>query len=137
MPADSLSTIHWGRVVIGGVLSEAGVVAALGLVLVAFRFWIAPGRPPAEYEAFTEHASYYFAPGAAGVFTFLAAFWAVRQFHSGFVVNGTLVGAVAVVLTLGFFFTAKPEHRWMYGVSFVLRIVGGSGGGLMAYVLSR
>ena len=131
------STIHWGRVVIGAVLSEAGVVAALSLVLVAHRFWIAPGRSPAEYQAFTDRASYYFAPTAAGVATFLAAFWAVRRFSSGYVVNGTLVGAVAVVLTLSFFFTAKPEHRLMYGVSFVLRIIGGYGGGLMASVLSR
>ena len=131
------STIHWGRVVLGGVLSEAGVIAALSLLLVAYRFWIAPGRSPGEYQAFTDRASYYFAPGAAGVATFLAAFWTVRQFSSAFVVNGTLVGAVAVLLTLGFFFTAKPEHRLMYGVSFLLRIVGGYGGGLVASVLSR
>ena len=131
------STIHWGRVLIGGVLSEAGVIAALSLVLVAYRFWIAPGRSPAEYQAFTDRASYYFAPAAAGVATFLAAFWAVRHFSTGFVMNGTLVGAVAVVLTVGFLFTAKPEHRLMYGVSFVLRLIGGYGGGLVASVFSR
>jgi hypothetical protein len=49
-----------------------------------------------------------------------------------FVANGTLVGTVAVVLTLGFFFAAKPEDRLMYGVSFLLRIIGGYLGGVVA-----
>jgi len=42
------------------------------------------------------------------------------------------VGLVGVVLTGGFIFTAKPGDRLMYVVSFVLRIVGGYLGGLVA-----
>ena len=47
-----------------------------------------------------------------------------------------LLGGIGVALTLAFFFTAKPEHRFMYGVSFALRILGGYLGGLAAQHLA-
>jgi hypothetical protein len=46
-----------------------------------------------------------------------------------------LVGVAAVVLTLGFLFVAKPGERLMYGVSFVLRILGGYLGGVVSQFL--
>ena len=64
--------------------------------------------------------------------TFLCALWVARKLTSSFVLNGTLVGVVAVVLTAGFVFAAKPEDRLMYIVSFALRIVGAYLGGLVA-----
>ena len=39
------------------------------------------------------------------------------QVNFGFHANGTLVGAVAVVLAGGLIFVAKPENRLMYAVS--------------------
>lgn len=124
--------IRWGRVVLGAVLSEVMVVAVLSAIIVGYRYLIAPGRTAAEYDVFTARASYYVAPATAGLATLLAALWTGRGLTSGFVANGTLVGAIAVVLTLGFFFGAKPEDRLMYGVSFVLRIIGGYLGGVVA-----
>ena len=130
------SQIHWGRDVIAGVLSEVAVVAVLGLIIAAHRFLIAPGRTSGEYQAFVDRASYYVAPAAAGVAVFFAALWAARTMNTAFIVNGVLVGAVGVVLTLAFFFGAKPEQRLMYGVSFALRILGGYLGGLAAQRLA-
>ncbi len=131
------SIIRWGRVIVAAVLSEAGVIVALSAVLVAYRFVVAPGRPAAAYSAFNATASYYFAPFAAGIAVFLAAFWACRKLNSGFLLNGLLVGAFAVMLTAGFLFTAKPEERLMYVVSFGLRILGGLGGGVVAAGVAR
>ena len=126
------SQIRWGRVVVAAVLSEAVVVAVLIVTTTAYRFLIAPGKTGAEYKAFGELAGYYVAPAAAGLATFFGALWVGRKLTSGFLANGTLVGATAVVLTGGLIFVVKPEDRFMYGVSFVLRILGGFIGGAVA-----
>jgi hypothetical protein len=110
-------------------------VAVVIVTTTAYRFLIAPGRA-AEYAAFGELAGYYVAPVAAGVATFFGALWVGRKLTSAFLANGTLVGAAAVVLTGGLIFVAKPEDRFMYGVSFVLRILGGYIGGAVAQRMS-
>ena len=79
-----------------------------------------------------EVAGYYVAPPASAVATFLMVLWVARRVESRFILHGVLVGLVGVVLTGGFIFTAKPGDRLMYVVSFVLRIVGGYVGGLVA-----
>jgi hypothetical protein len=50
-----------------------------------------------------------------------------RRLNSGFVANGILTGILSVLLTVGFLVSAKPEHRLMYGIAFVLRIAAGVG----------
>jgi hypothetical protein len=132
MPSKGSSRIRWGRVALAAVLSEVVVVAVLLLTTTAYRFLVAPGRTAAEYAAFSDLAGYYAAPAAAGLATFFGALWVGRKLTSAFVANGTLVGAAAVVLTGGLIFVAKPEDRLMYGVSFVLRILGGLIGGVVA-----
>jgi len=79
-----------------------------------------------------EVAGYYVAPSASAVATFLMVLWVARKVESRFILHGVLVGLVGVALTGGFIFTAKPGDRLMYVVSFVLRIVGGYVGGLVA-----
>jgi len=124
--------IHWGRIVVAAILSEVLVVAVLVTITTTHRFLIAPGRTAAEYQAFSDLAGYYVAPASAGVAALLGALWVCRKLTSGFVANGTLVGVVAVVLSGGLIFIARPEDRLMYGVSFILRIVGGYFGGVLA-----
>jgi hypothetical protein len=106
------------------------------VIMAAYRFLIAPGRTVAEYDAFGELAGYYVAPAAAGLATLFGALWVARKLTSAFVANGTLVGVAAVVLTGGLIFVARPEDRLMYGVSFVLRILGGYIGGVVAQRVS-
>jgi hypothetical protein len=136
MPLKVDSRIRWGRVAVAAVLSEVVVVAVVIVTTTANRFLIAPGRTAAEYAAFGELAGYYVAPAAAGLATFFGAFWVGRKLTAAFLANGTLVGAAAVVLTGGLIFVAKPEDRFMYGVSFVLRILGGYIGGAVAQRMS-
>lgn len=130
------SRIRWGRIVVAALLSEVAVVALLILITTTYRFLIAPGKSAAEYQAFGDLAGYYVAPAAAGLAAFFAALWATRRLSSAFVVNGTLVGIVGVLLSVGFLFLAKPEDRLMYGVSFILRILGGYLGGVLAQRIS-
>jgi hypothetical protein len=136
MPLKESSRIRWGRVVAAAVLSEALVIAVLVATTTAYRFLIAPGRTAAEYDAFGELAGYYMAPAAAGFATFFGALWVGRKLTSAFRVNGALVGVAAVVLTAGFLFAARPEDRLMYGVSYVLRMLGGYLGGAVAQRMS-
>jgi hypothetical protein len=106
------------------------------ITIAVYRFLIAPNRTAADYEAFGQLAGYYVTPATAGVATFFGALWVCRRLTSGFVTNGSLVGVAAVVLTGGLFFVARPEDRIMYGLSYVLRILGGYVGGLVVQRMS-
>ena len=114
-----MKRIRWGRVVLAAVAAEAAVI----LLIVA----ISTVRPE-----FAESAGYYVAPPASAVATFLMTLWVARKLEARFVLHGVLVGVVGVVLTVGFIFAAKPEDRLIYGVSYVLRIIGGYLGGVVA-----
>jgi len=114
-----MARIRWGRVVLAAVAAEAAVT----LLIVGFN---------AIRPEFGEWAGYHVAPPASAVATFLMVLWAARKLEAGFVLHGILVGLTGVVLTGGFIFAAKPEDRLMYGVSFVLRIIGGYLGGVVA-----
>ena len=128
----TLSTIHWGRIVIAAVLSEVGVVVALLAAIAVYRTWISPGLSGDEYQTLGERVGYYVAPTAGFVTTLAMALWAVRGIQSGAIPSGLLVGAISVAITLPFFFTARSEHRLMYGVAFALRLAAGFLGGLLA-----
>ena len=129
-------SIHWGRIVVAAILSEVAVMAVLGIVFMTHRYLIAPGRTSAEYDAFVHRASYYVAPTAAGFAVFFAAIWAARSLTTDFFLNGALVGVISVVLTIGFLFVARPGERAMYGVSYLLRLVGGCAAGVLAQHLA-
>jgi len=114
-----MTKVRWGRIVLGAVAAEVLVILSLLAASAVFRV---PG----------ELAGYYVAPPASAVATFLTVLWVARKLESRFILHGLLVGLVGVALTGGFIFTAKPEDRLMYVVSFALRIVGGYLGGLVA-----
>src|SRR6185295_3071992 len=115
----AMTRIRWGRVILAAVAAEVLVILSL---LAASAVFKVPG----------EVAGYYVAPPVGAIATFLMVLWVARKLESRFVLHGVLVGLVEVALTFGFIFTAKPEDRLMYIVSFVLRIVGGYLGGLVA-----
>jgi hypothetical protein len=127
-----LTGIRWTRVILAAVLSEAGVIAVLLAAFAIYSSLIAPGMTDAEYQSLGPRLGYYVAPAAGAVTTFLMVLWVGRKLDSRYVANGMWVGVVSVILTLGFVFTARPEDRLMYGVAFVLRIVAGYLGGLVA-----
>jgi putative membrane protein (TIGR04086 family) len=130
-----LIDIHWGRDILAGFASEVAVMLMIGVGILSLRI-LRPGGNASDSETLGERVGYYVAPPAAFVAVFFCALWAARSGNSGFFVNGALVGLVAVLLTLGFFFGAKPEHRFMYGVSFGLRLVAACMAGVVAGRLS-
>ncbi len=131
------SGIRWKRIVLAAFLSELVVIAGLLAIIMTHRFLIAPGLTPDQYNEFGQLAGYYAAAPLAGVATFLLTIWAVRGLETRIVTNGLLVGVTATVLTAGFIFGARPEDRFMYGVSYALRILAGYGGALVAQKRSR
>jgi len=111
--------IRWGRVVLAAVAAEVSVILLIAAISAI--------RPELR-----ESAGYYVAAPASALATFLMTLWVARKLEAGFVLHGILVGLVGVLLTGGFIFLAKPEDRVMYGVSYVLRIIGGYLGGVVA-----
>ena len=120
-----LSTIHWIRVLVAGVLSEVGVIVVL-LASIAIYKKLAGGatsEPEAGAPSLGERVGYYVAPAAGFVTTGLAALWAVHGLETGVVANAVAVGIVSVLLTVPFLLSARREHRLMYCVAFALRLV--------------
>ena len=123
---------HWTRVIVAAILSELGVFVALFASFGAYWLATQTSFDTIINSSRGEDISYYVAAPAAFVMTTLAVLWATRTMTSDLVRHGLLVGLVAVLLTFGFIFGARPEHRIMYAVSFGLRILGGYVGGAIA-----
>ena len=124
--------IRWGRIVVAAFLAEVAVILVIGAVILARRFFIAPGQSADEYRAFGEVAGYYAGPAGRAIMTFIFVLWAARKQNADFVLHGVLIGVGGVLLTAGFILVAKPEHRLMYLISYVLRIAAGYAGGVTA-----
>lgn len=125
------SRIRWARVIAAAVLSEVGVISVLFAAIAGYMA-VAPAMTDAQYASLGEDVGYYVAPTAGAVMTILAVLWATRRLTSGFILHGVLVGVLSVVLTVGFIFGARPDHRVMYIIAFGLRILGGYAGGVAA-----
>jgi hypothetical protein len=125
-----MSRIRVGRILVAAIMSEVGVIAVL-LAAITVYARLTPVTD-AEYAALGEQIGYYVAPTAGVLTTFLAVLWATRRLTSDFVTHGVLIGVVSVLLTVGFIFGARPEHRLMYVFAFVLRIAAGYAGGVVA-----
>jgi hypothetical protein len=123
--------IRWGRVVLAAIMSEVAVVVVLLLASAGYMSF-GPPLSDAEMNSLGEEIGYYVAPGAGVATTLFAVLWAARPLTGRFVTHGVLVSAGSVLLTVGFVFSAAPEHRVMYAIAFVLRLLAGWAGGALA-----
>jgi putative membrane protein (TIGR04086 family) len=106
--------IHWGRILIGGLLAEVALILAivpLGLRLGG-------------------NFLHYTAPPGSFVMCFLGALWVCRRIESHFILHGTLVGVVAALIYVAL--TRAHSEPFAYIVAHVLKLVGGVCGGFVA-----
>jgi hypothetical protein len=129
--ATSGGKIRWGRVLLAAIMSEVGVVVVLLIATAAYTTF-GPPISDAESASLGEEVGFYVAPAAGLVTTFLAVLWAARPLVGRFITHGMLVGLGSVLVSVGFIFTAQPEHRLMYVIAFLLRLLAGLGGGALA-----
>jgi hypothetical protein len=106
-------TIHWGRVLFGGLLAEVALI--LAIVPLGSRFG--------------DNFLHYTAPPGSFVTCFLAALWVCRRIEFHFILHGTLVGVVAALIYVALT-RAQPEP-FAYIVAHGLKLVGGACGGLV------
>jgi putative membrane protein (TIGR04086 family) len=106
--------IHWGRVLLGGLIAEVALIIAI--VPLGLHFG----------DAFL----HYTAPPGSFVMCFLGALWVCRRIESDFILHGTLVGLVAALIYLGLT-RAQPEPS-AYIMDHALKLVGGACGGFVA-----
>ena len=110
----SIKRIHWGRILLGGLLAEVALIIAivpLGLRL-------------------GESFLHYTAPPGSAITCFLGALWVCRRVESRFSLHGTLVGVVAALIYVGLT-RAQPEPL-VYIVAHALKLAGGASGGFVA-----
>jgi putative membrane protein (TIGR04086 family) len=106
--------IHWGRILLGGLLAEAALIIAI--VPLGMRLG----------DSFL----HYTAPPGSFITCLLAAFWVGRRINSRFILHGTLVGVVAALIYVGLT-RAQPEP-FAYIVAHLLKLAGGACGGFLA-----
>ena len=110
----SSTRIHWGRILLGGLLAEVALI--LAIVPLGLRLG----------ENFLHDT----APPGSFLTCFLAALWACRRIESHFILHGTLVGVVAALIYVALTH-AQPEP-FAYLVAHALKLIGGACGGLLA-----
>lgn len=110
----SSTTIHWGRILLGGLLAEVALV--LAIVPLGLRLG----------DSFL----HYTAPPGSFITCFLGALWVCRRIESRFILQGTLVGVVAALLYIALT-RAQPEP-FAYLMAHALKLAGGACGGLVA-----
>ena len=110
----STTRIHWGRILLGGLLAEVALIIAI--VPLGLRLG----------DSFLHYA----APPGSFVTCFLGALWVGRRIESRFILHGTLVGVVAALIYVGLT-RAQPEPL-AYVVAHALKLAGGACGGFVA-----
>jgi len=110
----SNTTIHWGRILLGGLLAEVALI--LAIVPLGLRLG--------------DNFLHYTAPPGSFVMCFLGAFWVCRRIESRFILHGTLVGVVAALIYVALT-RAQPEP-FAYIVAHALKLAGGACGGFVA-----
>ena len=108
------TTIHWGRILLGGVLAEGALI--LAIVPLGLRLG--------------ENFLHYTAPPGSFITCFLGALWVCRRIESRFILQGTLVGVVAELIYVALT-RAQPEPA-AYILAHALKLVGGACGGYVA-----
>ena len=110
----SSTKIHWGRILLGGLLAEIALILAI--------------VPLGSHLG--ENFLHYTAPPGSFLMCFLGAHWVCRRIESHFVLQGTLVGVVAALIYIALT-RAQPEP-FAYIVAHALKLAGGACGGFVA-----
>jgi putative membrane protein (TIGR04086 family) len=110
----SSTRIHWGRILVGGLLAEGALI--LAIVPLGLRLG--------------DNFLHYTAPPGSFATCFLGALWLGRRIESRFILHGTLVGVVAVLIYVSLT-RAQPEP-FAYIVAHALKLIGGACGGWVA-----
>jgi putative membrane protein (TIGR04086 family) len=112
-----MKDIRWGWVLLGGFLAEVAVfVVVIPLSVLA-----------------GEESLLYGAPTASFVSTFAFGLWAARKAPRRRVLNGTVVGVVAMAITLGM----TLDLSIAYIIAHLLKVLGGAAGGFVALKRSK
>jgi putative membrane protein (TIGR04086 family) len=110
----SNTTIHWARILFGGLFAEVALI--LAIVPLGLRLG--------------DNFLHYTAPPGSFIMCFLGALWVCRRIESHFILHGTLVGVVAALIYVALT-RAQPEPL-AYIVAHALKLVGGACGGFVS-----
>jgi len=114
LAAGRVKKMHWIRILIGGLLAEALLIAIVIPINMKFG----------------QHPLLYVAPVGSLVTCFAFGWWVGRGVESRFVLHGVLVGVVAMLIYIGLT-RAQPEPL-AYVIAHGLKLLGGAGGGVVA-----
>jgi hypothetical protein len=121
--------IHWGLVLLAGLLAEVAIIAIYFVLLTAA---MVAGVP--EIARPTSTLDYIDAMVSSFVMMFLLTLWVGRRIDSGYVLHGALIGLVGFLLftTLIFALSGSLSQPPLYLVAHGLKVAGGITGGLVA-----
>jgi len=117
--------IRWGRIVAGGFLVEAIIIAGFFAILFGTRLAGAPTIALPETPIDFANAII-----SSFVVTLLVARWVCRPVEAHHVLHGVLVGVVAILIFVALT-QARPEPA-LYILAHGLKLAGGATGGYLA-----
>jgi len=124
----AIRQLHWGRIVVAGLLSEVAVFALFFFLLIAATLAGAPAvaRPMGTLD-------YVDALLSSFVMVFVFTLWLGKRIESGFVLHGALVGLVGTLLFSSMWIatTGSLAQPPLYVVAHLLKILGGIAGGIV------
>src|SRR5262249_38141132 len=124
----AIRQVHWGRIVVAGFLSEVAVFAIFFLLLIAATLASVPevARPMSPLDSIDAMLSSF-------VMVFLFSLWVGKRIESGFVLHGTLVGVVGILLftVMWVATTGSLAQPPVYVAAHLLKVLGGLSGGLV------
>ena len=130
----AIGQVHWGRIVVAGFLSEVAVFAIFFLLLIASTLAGVPdlARPMSSLD-------YMDAMLSSFLMVFLFSLWVGKRIESGFVLHGTLVGVVGILLfaIMWVATTGSLAQPPLYVVAHLLKVLGGITGGLVVETRRR
>jgi hypothetical protein len=124
----AIRRVHWGRIVVAGFLSEVAVFAIFFLLLIAATLAGVPdvARPMSILDDIDAMLSSF-------VMVFLFSLWVGKRIQSGFLLHGTLVGVVGILLFTIMWVTTTGSlvQSSVYIVAHLLKVLGGITGGIV------
>lgn len=119
--------VRWIRILIGAAAAEAAAVLVLVILVAIFG-----PEDPNGVQAYAERLGRFVGPFAGALFGVIGGYLVARGEKQNCLLQGVLFGLLFAVIDVALLIAGNASFAWLFVISNAGRIIGGSGGGLIA-----
>jgi len=123
---------RWLRAIAYGLLAEVATIITIIIIVMVYRYVIAPGQADAIYAAFGERAGGWVGIIGGTFYVFLFARWLVRRLSDNRIAHGIVVAVAAIALSVTGSLVGHHGVPMGYIVASVLKLAAGALAGFLA-----